>query len=485
MATKKRRFDTRIQELKYKTLKSVIQAIDNDEQDTMYLDIPKKLVPGPKPTMRCCIYKERAIMNERIKIAMGGDSNNPNTMEVISIACDQCPTGGVYVTPNCRGCLLHACAEACPVGAISFDEDQKAVVDKEKCIECGRCAKACPYNAIIEMRRPCIEACKVNAITMDEDKHAVIDNSKCVECGQCLVMCPFGAIQDKSEISNIIKILNESKNNTEFKVHAIIAPSIVSQFKYAKIEQVISGLIELGFYNVVEAALGADITLFKESKEWDEKKMLTTSCCPSFVMYIEKQFPELAKYVSSSPSPMIETAELIKRNDPNSKVVFIGPCSSKKKEHQLEKTNGAVEAVMSFEELQAFFDARDIVISELDGKPLDNASYYGRIFARAGGLTQGLEEVAKEKGYEGLDSLKMNGLSECKVGLLQLKMGRAKQNFFEGMACEGGCVNGALCLTHDKRNKVDVDKYGNEAKEKSIHNSIELYELSKKNEKKD
>ncbi|MEG1805104.1 MAG: 4Fe-4S dicluster domain-containing protein [Clostridia bacterium] len=480
---KDRKFDTTIQVLKYRTLRAVIKALDNHVTETMYIDIPKEIVPGPKPTMRCCIYKERAILGERIKIAMGGDKTNPNTIEVIKIACDECPAGGIYVTPACRGCLLHACADACPKDAIYFDKHQHAVIDKEKCIECGRCVKACPYNAIIAKHRPCMEACPVKAITMDDDKRAEIDNNKCVECGKCLYMCPFGAIQDKSEISQVVDVLNKSGNNENYKVYAVIAPSIVSQFKYAKIEQVISGIIQLGFHQVVEAALGADVTLYKEANEWIERKVMTTSCCPSFVMFIEKHYPELAQYVSHSPSPMIETARLIKRNDKTAKVVFIGPCSSKKKEHQLEKTKNAVDNVISFEELQAFLDARNIDITALHETALDNASFYGRIFAKSGGIAQGISEVGKTLGIEGIKPLQMNGLDECKVGMIKLKFKKAEENFFEGMACEGGCINGALCLTHDKRNIVDVDKYGNDAKEKTIDNSVLLYNLAKEHAK--
>ena len=124
----------------------------------------------------------------------------------------------------------------------------------------------------------------------------------------------------------------------------------------------------------VEAALGADITLYHEANEFKEKGIMTTSCCPSFVMFIEKNFPEFTKYISSSVSPMIETAKLIKASDPTAKVIFIGPCSSKKLEYRMEKTGGAIDSVLSFEELQAFFDARNIDITTLEESSLDNAS---------------------------------------------------------------------------------------------------------------
>ena len=279
-------------------------------------------------------------------------------------------------------------------------------------------------------------------------------------------------------IMESIDILKKSEEGKKYHVYAVIAPSIVSQFKYAKIEQVVTGIRKLGFHQVVEAALGADITLYHEAEEWKEKGVLTTSCCPSFVMFVEKNFPDLAKYVSHSVSPMVEAAMLIKRTDPSGKVIFIGPCASKKLEYKLPKTQGAIDSVLSFEELQAFLDARDIDVGSLEETSLDNASFYGRIFAKSGGIAQGISDVAAEYGIEGIKPLAMNGIDECRAALMKLKLNRATENFFEGMACDGGCLNGALCLNHGPKNVIDVDKYGASAKEKTIDNSVKLYKLS-------
>ena len=476
MPESKRIFDTAVQKLKYDVLKAIIRNEYEHCYDNIYIDIPKEISPGPKATMRCCIFKERAIVQERIKLALGGDKNNPNVVEVIDIACDECPIGGIFVTPACRGCIVHRCQEVCPRDAIQII-DHKAVVDKSKCIECGKCTQACPYGAIIHQKRPCVSSCKVKAITVGEDKKAVIDNKKCIACGACVYQCPFGAIVDKSMIMESIAILKDAEMKGTH-VYAVIAPSIVSQFKYAKIEQVVTGIRKLGFHQVVEAALGADITLYHEAEEWKEKGILTTSCCPSFVMFVEKNFPELAKYVSHSVSPMVEAAMLIKRTDPEGKVIFIGPCASKKLEYKLPKTQGAIDSVLSFEELQAFLDARNIDVGSLEETSLDNASFYGRIFAKSGGITQGIADVAKEMGVGGVKPIAMNGIDECRAALTKLKFNKATENFFEGMACDGGCLNGALCLNHGPKNVVDVDKYGASAKEKTIDNSVKLYKLS-------
>lgn len=467
-------FDTNVQLLKYTVLKEVIKRAYNNTLNEAYIDIAKSISPGPKAKLRCCIYKERAVTQERIKMAMGGDKSNPNVVEVIDIACDECPVDGLFVTPACRGCIEHACQSACPIDAIDII-DRKAVINKEKCIECGKCVKACPYSAIIAQRRPCVKSCKVKAITIDENKKAVIDNDKCIQCGACVYQCPFGAITDKSFVLDVIDILKQSENNTKYKVYAVVAPAIVSQCRYGRPAQIVTAIKKIGFHNVVEAAMGADVVLYKEAQEFNEKGLLTTSCCPSFVMYVEKNFPELKDNISHTPSPMIETARMIKKEDPTAKCVFIGPCSSKKSEFRMEKTEGLIDCVMSFEELQAFVDAFDIDTTQCEDSPMDDASYYGRIFAKSGGIAKGITNLIEEMNIENLQAISMNGIDECKVGLSRLKAKKAPWNFYEGMACEGGCINGALCITHVQRDVVDVEKYASEATEKSIHNSVKRY----------
>ena len=465
-----RKFDTKVQHLKYKVLREVAREAWNDTLLESVLDIPTKIVPGTTPTMRCCVYKERAILAERVKLAMGGDKENPNVIEVIKIACDECPMGGYEVTNACRGCLAHRCEDVCRRNAISFDHQHVAHIDKSLCVGCGSCAKVCPYTAIISRKRPCENACKIKAISMSEDKSASINNEKCISCGACVYQCPFGAIMDKSFILNVIDLIKKSESNQKYKVYAVVAPSISSQFTYAKLGQVISGIKALGFHTVIEAALGADMVAEAESRELVEKGFLTSSCCPAFVSFIEKNFPTMVPHISHNLSPMATIAKYIKEHEEGAKIVFIGPCTAKKAEVQREAIKPYVDAAMTFEELQALFDSRDIDITTLGEDVLDNASYFGRIFARSGGLSDAVKEALKEQGLEDFDlkPCACDGIEECRIALLKKNKNLLDANFIEGMACIGGCIGGAGCLTHGEKNKAEVDKYGMEAYEKTI-----------------
>lgn len=464
-----RKFDTKVQYLKYKVLREVARQAWQDTLLENVLDIPKIIVPGKQPTMRCCVYKERAILAERVKLAMGGSADNPNVIEVIDIACDECPVGGYEVTNACRGCLAHRCEDVCRRGAISFDENHVAHIDKTKCVECGQCAKVCPYTAIVSRKRPCQNACKVKAISMNEEKAATIDNNKCISCGACVYQCPFGAIMDKSYMLNVIDLLRKSEQGRSYKLYAIVAPSISSQFNYARLGQVISGLKALGFHTVVEAALGADMVAEAESRELAEKGFLTSSCCPAFVTYIRQSFPQLLPMVSHNLSPMAAIARFIKETTPDAKTIFIDPCTAKKAEAQLDTVKPYIDAVLTFEELQALFDSRDLDITTLPEDVLDNASYFGRIFARSGGLSDAVAEGLKEQNIDfDIKPCVCDGIEACRMALLKKSKNALDANFIEGMACLGGCIGGAGCLTHGEKNKAEVDKYGREAYEKTI-----------------
>ena len=465
----KYKFDTKVQWIKYRVLSEVARYTYKGTLLENMTSIPKIISPGPESTMRCCIYKERAIVSERINLAVSGVKKGENVISVINIACDECPLDGYEITTDCRGCLAHRCSSACPKDAISFDEKLRAHIDKSKCINCGLCAKACPYNAINNRKRPCVVACKNNAISTADDMSAKINDEKCIRCGACVYQCPFGAISDRSSIVEIINTLKNPENH----VYAIVAPAIASQFDYAKFGQVITGIKQLGFYQVIETALGADMVAYSEAQELAEKGFLTSSCCPAFVRYVKRKYPEIAEHVSHNPSPMITLGRYLKSIDEKAKVVFIGPCTAKKAEAVDDESN-SVDYVMTFEELQAVLVGKDIDITTLEESTLDNASYFGRIFARIGGLSEAVVQSLKEQeiDFEVKPAI-CEGIENIRPALKKIKAGKADFNFLEAMACLGGCIGGPCNITHEIKDKFDIDRFGKKSSQTSIKDALE------------
>lgn len=475
-----RKFESNVQYIKYLVNREITERFINGTLDSSLDEIAEKLVPGPKPATRCCIYKERHIIKERAKNAIYPQTKE-NVISILHDACDECPVNRFMITEACRGCLGHRCQEVCPRNAI-FMVNHHAYINQELCIECGRCKEVCPFNAISDVKRPCIRSCEIGAIQIDENKKAVIDDSKCVSCGACVHQCPFGAIVDKPFVLDVLNLLKESENNTKYKVYAVVAPAISSQFTNARIEQVITGIEKIGFYHAVEAALGADIVSYHEAHEFaetiEEMKWKTTSCCPAFVDYVSKKFPELMDHVSKTVSPMVATARLIKSLDEDAKIVFIGPCTAKKMEIKKDDIKDAVDLVITFEELQAMLDAMNIELEKCEDSVLDNASFYGRLFARSGGVSEAVKQVV---GHEKFDvefkPVAADGLDACTKILRLAKAGKLDGNFIEGMACKCGCIGGAASLSHGPKDVTQVDKYSALSKEKNSIDAIRVFDI--------
>ena len=458
-------------------------AYESDNINDDLESIPYKLSPDENPRFRDSVYRERAVSSERTRLALGLSLRpqnkpvhitsgldeatvdemyyEPPLMQVIPSACNACEDNVYEVSNLCRGCLAHSCMEVCPRDAITHVDGQ-AHIDESKCIKCGKCKSACPYDAIGKKVRPCSVACGVKAIESDEYGRAVINQDKCLSCGMCMVSCPFGAIADKSQIFQLIRCM---KNGGE--VVAEIAPAYAGQFgKEATPDKIYAALLKLGFSQVYEVALGADIGAVTEAHDYvyhvktGEKPFLLTSCCPAWSMLAKKQFPEIIDSVSKELTPMVATARSIKKEHPNAKVVFIGPCAAKKLEAMRKTVRSDVDFVITFEELDAMFEARGIDPKTIESQGhLHDATAAGRGYAVAGGVSKAIENCIHEYYPEVEVQIEhVEGLDECKKVLMLAKAGRKNGYLIEGMGCPGGCVAGAGTLIPVPEAKKDVQQ---------------------------
>ncbi len=486
-------FETQLKKLKHEVLKHVaILAIEDRLTKEELERIPYEIINGEKPQYRCCVYKERAIVQERVKLAAGYLPDGDHIMEdfvdirpeeqiiyVIEAACDRCPIDKYRVTEACRGCLAHKCMEVCPAKAISKVAG-RAYINQEVCKECGMCKKVCPYNAISESMRPCKLSCPTGALTVnEEDRRAKIEEKDCVNCGSCMAACPFGAISDKSLIVPVAKRLAKKR-----KMYAVVAPAISGQLgPKVSYGQIKSALIKLGFTDMFEAACGADAVTAHEAEEFVERmergdKYMTNSCCPGFLGYIEKKYPDQVERASGTVSPMVATGRYLKSIDPDAKVVFIGPCTAKKHEAAKTSLRDAVDYVITFEEIIALLDAFNINPGECEGVLVDDASIYGRGFGAGGGLTSAIENYVKDKGLQiEFKPIKVSGGADIKKTMTLAKAGRLDGNFIEGMMCEGGCINGAAVVSPSYKSRGNFNKNNSLATRKSVLANEKLHDF--------
>jgi len=340
------------------------------------------------------------------------------------------------VTNLCRGCVASPCVMNCPKNAIRFTPTGQTEIKVEDCINCGLCQKACPYHAIIYTPIPCEEACPVGAISKNERGVEQIDEDKCIYCGKCITACPFGAIFELSSIIDVMKAIE-----LEEKVVAMVAPAILAQYADSP-GKVMAAIKEIGFSEVVEVARGAEITARNEALELKEKleegePFMTTSCCPSYVEAVKKHVPELLPKVSHTLSPMAYTAEEIREKYPEAKTVFIGPCVAKRKE---ARDLGTVDFVLSFEELDAIMVGMDISPDKMEGLELSGYTKESRGFAQSGGV---LKAVLAENQVADFTFEQIDGIDKKAVKQMQLlAKGKNTAQFYEVMACEGGCISG-------------------------------------------
>ena len=472
--------DENVIKVKHEVLYEVAKATFEGQLEQKRDDIPFKIIPGPTPQFRCCIYKEREIIRQRVRLAEGkapGTVDDGNIIQVISSACEDCPISSYTVTENCQNCIGKACINACKFGAIEAGR-HRSHIDPQKCKECGKCAQACPYNAIAHLKRPCKFSCPVNAITYNEYGISVIDEKKCIKCGKCIHSCPFGAIGSKTYIVNVINALLDPNK----KVYAMAAPATEGQFgPNITMNSWKKAMTKLGFNGFIEVGLGGDMTAAYEADEWmeayenGEKKV--TSCCPGFVNMVRKHFPELADKISTTVSPMCAVSRMLKAKEPDAVTVFIGPCIAKKSEVADQKIEGNVDYVLTYSEIRAIMRAKEIEL-EADDTSYQESSIYGKRFGNSGGVTAAVIQSMKERNAD-LDCTvcKANGAAECKKALLLLKAGKLPEDFIEGMACEGGCVGGPSSFNDQISTKKFRDELLGKADDREIRSNIKGYHM--------
>lgn len=475
----KRQFVTDINKIKYEVCVEVAKLAYAGTLEEKKHEIPYTIIPGRTPQYRCCVYKEREIIRERVQLAEGhptvADAKKNNIVQVIQAACEGCPINRFNVTNNCQMCMAKKCLGACNFGAITFEQG-KAHIDQKKCKECGKCAEACPYNAIADLMRPCKRSCPVDAITMDEDNIVDIDDSKCISCGQCIVSCPFGAISDKSFMVDVIKLINSGA-----KVYAMVAPAIEGQFGAdVNVGQIREAIKALGFTDMYEVSLGADFVSKNEGEEliehYEKGEKMTTSCCPAFVNMIKKHFPQVLQYMSTTVSPMTATGRLIKAIDPEAICVFIGPCIAKKSEVIDTVTFGGADYAMTYEELASMMDARDVDPADYEAQ-LQQGSKFGKQYSISGGVTAAVVQTFKEANKEvELQVKTCSGALECKKALMMLKVGKLPEDFIEGMACEGGCANGPAMLNKSRTYMKDRNAQIATADDRGVLENVAKYD---------
>ena len=439
--------------------------------------IPLELRPKETQPSRCCVYKDRAVLKYRCMAGLGHCPEEEtdelktlreygnealdrrqapkNKLSVIDIACSACIKSQYVITDVCRGCFAQPCRLNCPKEAISI-VNGRARIDPDKCVNCGEWLEVCPYHSVVKIPVPCEEACPVGAITKDEFGKEHIDTEKCISCGKCLASCPFGAIVERSQMIDVMREIKE----TDKKVVAMLAPAVLGQFP-GSVNSLVCALKKFGFSDVMEVAVGADITTQKEAAEFIERmeegaKFMTTSCCPAYYRAAQVHIPEIKPYVSDTKTPMYYTAELVKKSDPACIAVFVGPCLAKRAEAEYDPN---VDYVLTFEELGAMLVASGINVDECAEEPFGLVSHKeGRQFPVTGGVAGAVASLVGDKVE--IRPEKIDGLTKENIKLLKRYAAKGSENnMLEVMCCEGGCVSGPGCIALSKKAARAVDSY--------------------------
>ena len=304
-----------------------------------------------------------------------------------------------------------------------------------KCKNCYKCLKNCP----------------VKAIKIEENQAKVIED-RCILCGRCTLICPQNAKKVHTELDDVKNLL---KNN---KVIASVAPSFISSFNLKNFATINSALKKVGFEFAEETARGAELVIDEYEKLLKEKKYknFITSCCPAVNTLISLYYPNALKYLAPVDSPVIAHAKVLKKENPDAKIVFIGPCIAKKKEC---RESGLIDNVLTFEELIELLKENEIDLQEIDAA--EEVSWNReRFFPISRGIIKSFEELA-----DGYEYIAMDGVEKCKEALQ--KIDDLENVFLELNSCESACINGPCSLNKDNTAIIANAKIRNYVKDNS------------------
>lgn len=353
-------------------------------------------------------------------------------------------------------------------------EDCETVGDKSKC------QSVCPFDAILKD-------------PVGSEKF--IDPDLCISCGKCVTVCDKSNYLDTKEFLPLAGLLGGDK-----PVVCMVAPAIAGQFgEDVTLDQLREAFIKIGFSDMVEVAMAADILSFKEAMEFNEhithsKKSgdtpissditISSCCCPVWVSMFRKVYYELIDNVTPSVSPMIAMGRIIKKLNPEALVVFIGPCIAKKREATEPDICDAVDFVLTFQEVSTMFEAAGVNPGDLKGvASVDYASTGGRLYGRAGGVQEAVYDVVHQMYPESrkhFKSVQADGAANCKKLIEQLLNGEVKATFIEGMGCDGGCVGGPKRIVDKELGTEAVNKEAYDSAIKIPVNSEILMDLLKR-----
>lgn len=317
-----------------------------------------------------------------------------------------------------------------------------------------------------ERQAACINACPTVAISKGT-KGIEIDKDKCIGCAVCIDGCDKNKLTDSTDILPALQAIH----NANGPVYALIAPAFLGQFSSEVTPgKLRTALKKVGFDGMLEVALFADILTLKEALEFDrnirteQDFQLTSCCCPMWIAMIKKVYNQLMPHMPGSVSPMIACGRTVKQLYPDSLTVFIGPCLAKKAEAREKDLAGAVDYVLTFREVQEIFDAFGIAPAELEESDKDHASRAGRIYARAGGVSEAVSSTLDRlnpKREISIKTKRADGVPACREMVNDLIAGKQEANFYEGMGCRGGCVGGPRSVTGIEQGSRLVEDYGN------------------------